>query len=166
MEVAEKAIYALTAALRTASAEVHQRDFILGKLEWQAQGDDGDAIHPTHIMMRVPTFVTHEDLTRASATLLARGLDGASAGLIRRAQLESLTEGQCVQVLHAGPNDAQSQANTCATLRQFAQARGFEPAGSFHTVCLASSHHVPPEHLRTLVRLPVRATPVAELALA
>jgi hypothetical protein len=157
MDVAEKAIYALAAALRTAAAEAHQRDFILGKLEWQAHSDDPATIQPTHVLMRVPNFITHNDLECASASLLVRGLDGASAQLIRRAQLKSLREGQCAQVLHTGPNDAPLQAKTWAALHQFAEAQGFEAAGPFHVVCLASSHHVPPEHLRTLLRLPVRA---------
>ena len=36
----EKALYAVVSVLRTVTTDVHQRDFILGKLEWLLRGTD------------------------------------------------------------------------------------------------------------------------------
>jgi hypothetical protein len=162
----EKALYAVASALRTVTTDAHQRDFILGKLEWLLSDDDAEA--PTHrqpckVMMRVPDFVTRDDVAHAVAALLARGPDAATAQWVRQAHLEPIDEGLCVQVLHAGPNDVRAQAKTLALLHNFAQTQGFETAGPIHVVYLASSHHVPPEHLRTLLRWPVRTVSQAEV---
>jgi hypothetical protein len=152
----EKALYAVASALRTITTDAHQRDFILGKLEWLLSDDDSVSAHPCKVMMRVPDFVTRDDVAHAAASLLARGPDAATAQWVRQAHLEQIDEGLCVQVLHAGPNGVRAQAKTLALLHNFAQTQGFEMVGPIHAVYLASSQHVPPEHLRTLLRWPVR----------
>lgn len=158
----EKALYAVVSVLRTVTTDVHQRDFILGKLEWLLRDDDAEREYPCKVMMRVPDFVTSDDVSHAVAVLLARGPDAATAQWVRQAHLEQIDEGMCVQVLHAGPNDIHAQAKTLALLHDFAQAQVFATVGPIHAVYLASSHHVPPEHLRTLLRWPVRTISEAE----
>ena len=160
----EKALYTVATALRTVTTDAHQRDFILGKLEWLLNDNGALAAQPCKAMMRVPSFVTGDDVSHAVASLLARGPDATAAYWIQQAHLEQITEGLCVQVLHAGPNDLCAQAKTLALLHDFAQAQGFETAGPIHAVYLASSQHVPPEHLRTLLRWPVRTASEAEAA--
>ena len=88
-------------------------------------------------MMRVPDFVTSDDVSHAVAVLLARGPDAATAQWVRQAHLEQIDEGMCVQVLHAGPNDIHAQAKTLALLHDFAQAQGFATVGPIHAVYLA-----------------------------
>jgi hypothetical protein len=160
--IQEQALYAVASALRTVTTDAHQRDFIFGKLEWLLSDDDESQAptqgQPYKVMMRVPDFVTNDDVTHAMAALLARGPDAATAQWVRQAHLEQIDEGLCVQVLHAGPNDVRAQAKTLALLHEFAQTRGLETAGPIHAVYLANAHHVPPEHLRTLLRWPVQTS--------
>jgi hypothetical protein len=165
----EKALYAVASALRTVTADAHQRDFILGKLERLLSNDDAEAQthgQPCKVMMRVPGFVTRDDVAHAMAALLARGPDATTAQWVRQAHIGPIDEGLCAQVLHAGPNDVRAQAKTLALLHGFAQAQGFETAAPIHAVYLASSQHVPPEHLRTLLRWPVRTVSVSDQSLA
>lgn len=166
LDAQEQALYIVASALRLVSAMAHQREFIFCKLEWLLdidQHDPGDQVNqnnvdarPCKVMMRMPEFVTSADLACAKASLLERGWDTDMAEWLRRAQLERISEGLCVQMRHTGPTDAWLQAKTLAELHHFAQAQGFEAAGPPHAVYLSSSRHVPPEHLRTVLRLPVR----------
>ena len=88
----EKALYAVVSVLRTVTTDVHQRDFILGKLEWLLRDDDAEREYPCKVMMRVPDFVTSDDVSHAVAVLLARGPDAATAQWVRQAHLSKSTK--------------------------------------------------------------------------
>ena len=160
----EKALYAVATALRAVAVSTYQRDFVLGKLEWQLCSDNSAYTYTSKVMMRMPNFVTSDDVSHAVTSLLARGLDESMSQWVNHASLEQITEGLCVQMLHTGPNNIDAQIQTLAILQDFAKAHGFEMAGPPHVVYLASSQHVPPEHLRTLLRYPVRTKHVTECA--
>ena len=71
----------------------------------------------------------------------------------RQVRLEDLAEGRCVQMLHVGPY-AQEPA-TVKLMREFAAGRGLALAGRHHEIYLSDPRRVPPERLRTIIRLPV-----------
>lgn len=68
-------------------------------------------------------------------------------------KLEGLDEGQCVQMLHLGPFDAERE--TIAVMRAFMDEEGLTRRGLHHEIYLSDPRRVAPERLRTILRLPV-----------
>ena len=101
------------------------------------------------LLIRVPEFISAKDLKDTIATLKEKGKPPETAEV----KLETLDEGQCVQMLHVGP-----YGNECQTITQMltlATAKGLSCHGLHHEIYLSDPRRVPPERLRTILRLPV-----------
>lgn len=101
------------------------------------------------LLIRTPDFVTDDQRKRAAEALVEKG-KGPEA---RKVRLRDLHEGRCVQVLHVGPYDAEGP--TIDAMLAFAAGEGLRPAGLHHEIYLSDPRRVPPERLRTILRLPV-----------
>lgn len=101
------------------------------------------------LLIRVPTFVAAPDLKSAIAALKEKG-KGAETDNLR---LETLKEGQCVQMLHVGPYD--QECETIARMEAYAKDNGLAFRGLHHELYLSDPRRVPPERLRTILRHPV-----------
>jgi len=102
------------------------------------------------LLIRVPDFLTSDDLNDAKDKLLAKG----KGPEVNAVELETIEEGRCVQMLHLGPYDA--EANTIQAMRRFAAEAGLTFHGRHHEIYLSDPRRVPPERLRTILRMPVR----------
>jgi hypothetical protein len=101
------------------------------------------------LMLRVPEFITGRDLKAALEQLKKKGKgDGAA-----QVRLETIREGRSVQVLHVGPYA--NEPETIARMKEFAQSQGLEFRGKHHEIYLSDPRRVPPERLRTILRMPV-----------
>jgi len=103
------------------------------------------------LLIRTPEFITAADLRQARQTLLAKG----KGPEVSEVELDTLEEGPCVQMLHVGPYDAEAAA--IDAMKQFAADGGLEFRGHHHEIYLSDPRRVPPERLRTILRMPVRA---------
>lgn len=103
------------------------------------------------LLIRTPNFVAEADVAAAATALVARGKT-ESAGQVR---LETLEEGSCVQVLHAGPYDAETDA--IRGMHSFAEAKGYVFHGRHHEIYLNDPKRTAPERLRTILRHPLRS---------
>ena len=101
------------------------------------------------LLIRVPAFVTATGLKAAVAALREKG-KGAETGNLR---LETIKEGQCIQVLHVGPYNRECE--TIARMEAFANEHGLAFRGLHHELYLSDPRRVPPERLRTILRHPV-----------
>ena len=136
------------------------RDYKVCHLEglWWAQGrDEGEPFVDVpkarwcwKLLIRVPDFITAAELKKARQTLLEKG----KAPEAQAVELESITEGQCVQMLHVGPYAAEGE--TIAAMEELATANGLAFAGRHHEIYLSDPRRVPPERLKTILRHPVR----------
>ena len=157
------ALYAVASELRLISIARYQRDFILGKLEWLLDDQDDELLEVPQrhcrILMRVPEFISAADLSAAIAALLIREWPASLRRYIRRARLEMLFEGHCVQQRYTPHHGTYPQAKAAAVLRDFARSEGLAVVGPPHIINLTSARFVPPEHSRGLIRLPVRVQP-------
>ncbi len=97
-----------------------------------------------------PEFIGPDDLSSAVVTLESK--DKTEPGV--EVKLEDIAEGQCVQMLHLGPYDQGRE--TIKLMADFASDRGVEFHGRHHEFYLSDPRRVPPERLRTILRLPVR----------
>ena len=147
------ALYGMAFTIKMARKFAGQQDYGVCKLEGQYFGDLA-AIPKDDwnwkLMIRTPDFITRKDLESAVAVLLKRGKPGE----VKEVKLETLNEGECVQMLHVGPYD--QECDSIALMRRFAEAGGLTLAGPHHEIYLSDPRRVPPERLRTILRQPMR----------
>ena len=132
-------------------------DYVVGKLEaqWWAAGEkpDFDHVPPEEwkwrLLIRVPDFVNEEELAHGVSVLLEKGKDPE----VRQVQLETLGEGECVQMLHVGPYDKEPES--IAQMKALAGEKGYAFRGRHHEIYLSDPRRVPPERLKTILRMPV-----------
>lgn len=155
-EASVGALYAVAYTLKFAS-KAAGRDYTVSKLEalWWAAGGEAelDAVPRAQwrwkLMIRRPEFIARPQLDAALAALRrkAKG-EGCEA-----VDLESLSEGRCVQMLHVGPYD--QEGDTLSRMRQAAEEGGLAFRGRHHEIYLSDPRRVEPQRLRTILRRPV-----------
>lgn len=104
-------------------------------------------------VIRLPDFVTQKDFDWAKATAAAKkGLDCS------RAELLTLEEGKCVQIMHTGSYD--DEPATIKLMDDFALANGyaldFFATRLHHEIYLSDPRKTSPEKLKTVIRHPVK----------
>jgi len=102
------------------------------------------------LLIRTPDFIRNRDVNDAARTLLAKGRTAD----VSEVKLETLREGHCAQVLHAGPYD--QETITLQSLHKFVAAAGLELYGLHHEIYLSDPRRVEPKRLKTILRYPVR----------
>ena len=102
------------------------------------------------LLIRTPDFIKESDLKQAKQTLSDKGKPPD----FNEVELETITEGLCVQMLHIGPYSTEPE--TIQIMRQFAAENGLSFHGLHHEIYLSDPRRVPPERLRTTLRPPVR----------
>lgn len=148
------ALYGMAFTIKMTRKFAGLQDYAVCKLEglWFFDGDARE-IPKTQwrwtLMIRTPDFVSARDLTAAVATLLKRGKPRE----VEEVRLESITEGECVQMLHVGPYDREHES--IAAMRALAEAKGLSLKGPHHEIYLSDPRRVPAERLRTILRVPV-----------
>ncbi len=103
--------------------------------------------------IRLPDFVTKKDFEWAKETAAKKkGIDCS------RAELLSIKEGLCVQVMHTGSYDAEPA--TVKLMDDFAAANDYELNFSatrlHHEIYLSDPRKTAPEKLKTVIRHPIR----------
>jgi hypothetical protein len=148
------ALYGIAFTIKMKRKFAGEQDYTVCKLEGQYFGDL--AAIPREdwkwkLMIRTPDFVGQKDLDAAVATLLKRGKSPEA----KEVKLESINEGDCVQMLHVGPYKKEHESTTL--MRRFAEAKGLKMAGPHHEIYLSDPRRVPPDRLKTILRQPVKA---------
>jgi hypothetical protein len=130
------------------------RDYTICKLEARYDCDlenTPKANWRWKLMIRTPEFIEEKGLREAVETLLKRG----KSPEVKAMALESINEGDCVQMLHVGPYEEERESTEA--MRRFAETKGLRLVGPHHEIYLSDPRRVPPERLRTILRQPVRA---------
>jgi hypothetical protein len=144
------ALYGAAYTIKMTRKFAGQGDFKVCALEGQFWDfERGKPAMDWKLLIRVPGFVTARDLKAAVAALKKRG-KGAETDNLR---LETLKEGQCVQLLHVGPYN--QECENIARMEAFAKENGLAFRGLHHELYLSDPRRVPPERLRTILRHPV-----------
>ena len=148
------ALYGVAFTIKMTLKFAGKPDYTVGKLEgqWFFQGNLA-AIPKDQwrwkLMIRTPDFITSAHLKEAVAKLLSKGKPGE----VKEVALETLDEGQCVQMLHVGPYDRECES--VALMQALAEQKGFKFAGPHHEIYLSDPRRVPPERLKTILREPL-----------
>ena len=104
-------------------------------------------------LIRLPDFVNKKDFDWAKETVQKKkGLDPS------RAELLTITEGLCVQIMHIGSYD--NEPATIKLMDAFATEQGyildFSETRNHHEIYLSDPRKVAPEKLRTVIRHPIK----------
>jgi hypothetical protein len=152
------ALYGMAFTIKMTRKFEGKGDYVVCKLENQLwlDGDTKDFsdIDPEqwnwNLFIRTPDFVGDEDLKQAQKTLLEKGKEPE----VKQVKFETIDEGLCVQMLHVGPYDKEPE--TVEIMNAFAQEQGMELYGRHHEIYISDPRRVPPERLKTILRMPVR----------
>ncbi len=151
------ALYAIAYTVKMTRKFDGLQDYVVGKLEamwWTDSGPDLTDVPQEEwnwkVMIRTPEIVKDAEVGQAAKTLLDKGKDSE----VGEVKLESLAEGTCVQMLHVGPYDQEGE--TVSKMAAFAAEQGYELHGRHHEIYLSDPRRVPPEKLKTILRVPVR----------
>ena len=149
------ALYAVAFTIKMTRKFGGQPDYAVSKLEgfWDFDGDAAKTPRDEWrwtLVIRTPPFVRTAELRKAVATLVAK----KKPAEVKEVRLETRKEGSCVQMLHVGPFDRESE--TIEKMRAFAERKGLDLAKPHHEIYLSDPRRVPPQRLRTILRLPAK----------
>jgi hypothetical protein len=152
------ALYSMAFTIKMTRKFEGRQDYAVGKLEaqWWAEGASGDFSKTPkdqwqwRLLIRTPEFITQTDMDKAVAALTKKG----KSPTVKLVKLEQIAEGRCVQMLHVGPYDREGE--TIAQMVAFAEKQGLTCHGLHHEIYLSDPRRVPPERLKTILRLPVK----------
>jgi hypothetical protein len=152
------ALYGVAFTVKMTRKFAGLQDYVVSKLEAQywLDGDSCDFANVPkdqwnwRMMIRTPSFVEQKDLDDAARKLIEKG----KAPSADQVKLESITEGLCVQMLHVGPYE--EEGRSIGAMNAFAEQQGLALHGRHHEIYLSDPRRVPPEKLKTILRLPVK----------
>ena len=149
------ALYGVAFTVKMTRKFAGKRDYVVSKLEgrwpgFKAGGPPADKdLWTWQMMIRTPEFVKEQEIKQAVAVLQKRGKGGGAD----RVHLETIEEGLCVQVLHVGPYERESE--TMCKMASLAGSKGLKLCGVHHEIYLSDPRRVAPEKLKTILRHPV-----------
>jgi hypothetical protein len=162
---AAEALYPLAYRLKFASKRILSRDYVVMPLEGLWWADDMDSFTASRdksrwdwtLMIMVPDWIDQEMF----ASTLAQAAAKASPRRLHDVRLGLLSEGRCVQTLHVGSYDDETE--TLARMHhEFIPDNGLQMVGRHHEIYLSDSRRVTPDKLRTILRQPVNAVVSAD----
>lgn len=103
------------------------------------------------LMIMQPDWITNEMFKMAVQKVIEKGAPTSLA----KVRFETLSEGKCVQALHIGSYD--SETETLATMHnEFIPYNNLKMTGKHHEIYFSDFRKVAPEKLRTILRQPVQ----------
>ncbi len=153
------ALYPVAYAVKFASKVDLGRDYVVMPLEGLWWADDMDAFTSARDRTRwdwllltvVPDWV--DDSLVEAAALRVRAKKGVPARL-DDVSLQTLSEGRCVQTLHVGSYDDETEVLR-RLHEEYVPQNGLRLTGRHHEIYLSDPRRVAPEKLRTVLRQPV-----------
>ena len=151
------ALYAVAFTIKMTRKFARKQDYAVCKLEGQWFFEVDPARIPKDqwqwkLLIRTPDFIKEADRQQAVGTLLKK----RKSRDVEEVKLETINEGQCVQMLHIGPYDREHE--TIALMRAFAEHKALKLVGPHHEIYLSDPRRTPPERLKTILREPVKKT--------
>lgn len=152
------ALYAMAYTVKMTRKFAGEQDYVIGKLETQFWADDVRDISDVpqakwlwKLLIRTPEFVGKDELKQAARALIEKKKGDGIQGV----KLENLAEGQCVQMLHLGPYEREGESYLL--MKRFVESQGLAFDGRCHDIYLSDPRRVPPERLKTILRMPVKS---------
>lgn len=126
----------------------------LSGLWWMKNGKGFDMAKPDEwqwtVMLRVPDFITNEYFNEVINTCVTQ----KKSEVYKKARLQYLDEGKCVQILHIGPYN--TEAPNIEKMHNFAKENGYKLTGKHHELYFGDPRRSAPEKLKTILRQPIK----------
>ncbi|QVQ55068.1 GyrI-like domain-containing protein [Spiractinospora alimapuensis] len=154
------ALYPAAYKLKFHSKKELDRDYVVPPLEGLWWAEDMTSFTTSRdksqwswtMMIMVPEWITQEDYAAALGGVKEKDRPER----LDDVRLATLAEGRCVQTLHIGSYDDETEV--LARLHtEFVPANGLRMVGTHHEIYLSDPRKVAPERLRTILRQPVRS---------
>lgn len=151
------ALYSMAYTIKMTRKAKGLQDYVICKLECQYWLDNGSSDFSStdmeewnwRLLIRTPESIAKDELDRAATLLAEKG----KTDLARKVCLFTQVEGKCVQMLHIGPYNQEEK--TLNAMLSYAEKQNLQPSGKHHEIYLSDPRRVPPERLKTILRLPV-----------
>jgi len=101
------------------------------------------------LMVLVPDFVTPKMFSESVAEVRSK----KNPPGLERARLETLDEGESVQIMHVGPYATEPES--IAKMDAYAKEHGYKMVGKHHEIYLGDPRRAAPSKLKTVLRHPV-----------
>ncbi|AEF38674.1 GyrI-like domain-containing protein [Hoyosella subflava] len=152
------ALYPVAYKLKFASKQDLGRDYVVMPLEalWWAADMDAFTVERDKsqwdwtVMIMVPDWITRDMFN----TAVARVATSNRPISLDKVRLETLREGRCVQTLHVGPYDDETEILS-EMHHEFIPRSGLRMTGKHHEIYFSDFRKVAPSKLRTILRQPV-----------
>ncbi|WNO11137.1 GyrI-like domain-containing protein [Teredinibacter sp. KSP-S5-2] len=151
-----EALYGVAYTVKMTRKKQGKGDYVVCKLECVYQFDEGTILEAIpqdqwqwRLMIRTPECVESADLFLARQALLSKKKTPKVADV----QLKQVELGPCIQMLHIGAYE--DELRTVNEMIQFAQANNLKVKPQHCEVYISDPRRVPPERLKTILRLPV-----------
>ena len=159
-----EALYS-TAYILKFAYKAKDKDFVVSKLEGLWWFDEmkytGKTIATTSVdvprseweyrlLIRLPDFVTKQDLEKAKETVIAK----KGIQLARQLEFYTMSEGKSVQMLHVGPFSTEPE--TLQQIGTFMETNKLTQNGLHHEIYLSDFRKTEPNKLKTILREPVK----------
>lgn len=102
------------------------------------------------MMIRMPEFVTREQLKSATQTVVAK----KQIQLAKEIEFYEMEEGKVVQMLHVGP--FANEPESLKEIQAFMSEHGLQRNGLHHEIYLSDFNKISPDKLKTILREPVK----------
>jgi hypothetical protein len=156
-ELAIGALYGLVYTVKFMLKREGRLDFKVSKLECLYMSDPEKVAMDDwrwRMLIRVPETVTLQELKAAKDICMERAEKKGEKIDVSPVKRISFKEGPAVQVMHVGPYEQLCQSYRL--LQEHAVAGGLHVTGPAHEIYISDPRRVPPERLKTIVRLPLR----------
>ncbi|MGJ8527153.1 GyrI-like domain-containing protein [Maritalea sp.] len=162
------ALYGLSYGLKFYSKQQLEKDYVVCPMQALWWADDMDTFITREksawkwtVMIRQPDWISQNDFAQILETTIVKTAKKKDAptdeSYLRAVRLQTMTEGQVVQVLHVGSYDDEGPILQ-KMHHEFIPQNGFEMVGKHHEIYLGDPRKVVPEKLKTILRQPVRKT--------
>lgn len=101
-------------------------------------------------LIRVPDFITQEFFEEVVEEVSSV----KASGIYKKARLETMHEGLCVQIMHIGPYS--SEKSSLDKMINYARNKGYEVYGRHHEIYFNDPRRTVPEKLKTILRYPIK----------
>jgi len=132
-------------------------DYAVSRLECLWHMQNPDAIPRSEwawqLLIRIPSAVTAADIKKAGKQILEKKQIDTS-----KVTRWTWKEGRCLQFMHVGPYD--EVGKSYQRLDDYAREMGLTAICPAHEIYISDPRRVAPAKLKTIVRLPVSASPV------
>ncbi|MEO0049419.1 MAG: hypothetical protein RL556_751 [Actinomycetota bacterium] len=147
-----QALYSVAYTLKFTRKKAGLDDFKVMPLEALWQIEEAETIETAEwvALIPLPDFVTEAEIKATAEASNAKKPNPSIAKL----ELKTLSEGLCLQYLHAGQYSAEPPV-IADMFGNVLPSRGFKPNGWHHEIYLGDPNRTAPEKLKTLLRIPV-----------